>query len=179
MAHKKAGNIQTNKPIQPLSKRTTWWESMQKESLGLFPGRDEDDERLIYTLYMWSDREDALELEAFCDEYGIWRDWLWERGNRSPAVKKAIDRVKIRLAHKRRMGCLYKKLDNATVFRNLWRYDPEEAENDEREDSRKIKIAKAVAEAKAEAGKGHDGPINFTVTFPDSDKEKEDHARAA
>lgn len=169
MAKKEKGASSSN--IQLLPKMTDWAQTMRNEAFNQFPGSEEDEERIIYTLYCWSDRADALELESFCFEHGYWRDWLWNWGQRSEKVKQAIDRVKIRLAHRRRMGCLTKKFDNATVFRSLWRYDPEEAENDNREDERKIKVAAAVAKARVEADKGAGNEkINVIVTWPDAEQ---------
>ncbi len=116
------------KNIDPnlLTKKSSWWEAMATgNALELFPGREDWKERLIYTLNTWADRKDALALEGFCEEYKLHRDQLYEMRDNYPEIKKAVDRVKVRIGHKRRMGALFKQFDAGVVFKDMHRYDPE------------------------------------------------------
>ncbi len=111
--------------IEELSKNRTWQEMMDNESYQLFAGNHQRNERLIFTLYKWSESEDALDLTQFCMQYKIPRQSLYDIRDKYPEVRKAMDNVKLFLGCRKRVGAIKKIYDKEAVFKDMHKYDPE------------------------------------------------------
>jgi len=108
-----------------LSNSRTWIDFLDKETLSLYPGKDDWRQRLIYTMLKWSEKPTSLELMQFCMEYKIPRTTLKEWVNKYPEVKEAYDNIKLIIACHRRVGTMNKKLDGAYAYKDMHIYDPE------------------------------------------------------
>ena len=108
-----------------LSNSRSWMDFLSKETLSIYPGKDEWRQRLIYTLLKWSEKKDSLEIMQFCIEYKIPYRTLKEWVEKYPEVKEAYDDVKLALACHRRIGSMTKKLDGAYAYKDMHIYDPE------------------------------------------------------
>jgi hypothetical protein len=107
-----------------LSNSRTWVDFLSKETLNLYPGKDEWRQRLIYTLLKWSERKESLEIMQFCIEYKIPRSTLWEWVDKYPDVKEAYENAKLAVACHRRLGSMNKKLDGVYAYKDMHMYDP-------------------------------------------------------
>jgi len=123
-----AGNNKTQQysnDARELSNSRTWIDFLDKESLSLYPGKDDWRQRLIYTMLKWSEKATSLELMQFCLEYKIPRTTLNEWVNKYPEVKEAYSNIKLIIACHRRVGTMNKKLDGAYAYKDMHIYDPE------------------------------------------------------
>ncbi len=98
---------------------------ISQEVLNLFPEKAQWRERLRYTMLIWCDNKDALEIDQFCIEYNIPRRTLYSWRDKYPDIKETIDDVKLIIASRRRVYAMTKKVDGAYAYRNLHQYDPE------------------------------------------------------
>jgi hypothetical protein len=114
---------QTNVDDGLLSNKRSWNDVIDREFLALSPGRDDWRERLIRTLYAWSERSTSLEILQFCMEYKIPRTTLFEWAEKYPDIKKAYESVKLNVACHRRVGTMNKKLDGAYAYKDMHKYD--------------------------------------------------------
>lgn len=117
--------LQYSHDARELSNSRTWIDFLDKESLCLYPGKDEWRQRLIYTMLKWSEKQTSLEIMQFCMEYKIPRRTLKEWVDKYPEVKEAYDDMKLVLACHRRVGTMNKKLDGAYAYKDMHIYDPE------------------------------------------------------
>ncbi len=108
-----------------LSNSRSWMDFLCKETLSIYPGKDEWRQRLIYTLLKWSERKDSLEIMQFCIEYKIPYRTLKEWIDKYPEVQEAYKDVKLAVACHRRIGSMNKKLDGAYAYKDMHMYDPE------------------------------------------------------
>lgn len=108
-----------------LSNSRTWIDFLDKETLNLYPGRDDWRQRLIYTMMRWAEKSTSLEILQFCMEYKIPRMTLYEWTEKYPDVKDAYINMKLALACHRRVGTMNKKLDGAYAYRDMHMYDKE------------------------------------------------------
>ncbi|HWY34855.1 MAG TPA: hypothetical protein VNX68_09425 [Nitrosopumilaceae archaeon] len=111
--------------IEPLGKDCTYLDYMSDNSGRLFPEKDNWRQRLIHTMFEWTDGKDSWEIEQFCKEYKIPRTTLYFWRDKYPDIRKAIDEVKLILASSRRIGALTKRLDKDVVFKDIHKYDSE------------------------------------------------------
>lgn len=116
---------QSNTDSLELSKSRSWMDFLDRETLSLFPGKDDWRKRLIYTMLTWSENHSSLEVLQFCLEYKIPFRTLKEWVAKYPDVKDAYDDVKLSLACHRRVGAMNKKLDGAYAYKDMHCYDPE------------------------------------------------------
>ncbi len=128
MSKKESSN---KKPLQyigdalELSNSRSWMDFLNKESLSMYPGKDEWRQRLIYTMHKWSEKSSSLEVMQFCMEYKIPYRTLKEWVAKYPEIKEAYDDVKLAVACHRRLGSMNKKLDGAYAYKDMHIYDPE------------------------------------------------------
>lgn len=113
------------KHYRPLSNSQSWHEHLSKEAFMFFPEKDDWRKRLIYTMFVWAEKEGSLELEQFCLQYRLSRKTLYEWREKYTDIKDAVDEVKLILGSRRRIGAMTKKYDGNIVFRDMHRYDPE------------------------------------------------------
>lgn len=114
----------TNNDLE-MSKSRTWIDFLDKETLSLYPGRDEWRNRLIYTMHLWSEKSSSLEVMQFCLEYKIPYRTLKEWVDKYPDIKYAYENVKLAIACHRRVGSMNKKLDGTYAYKDMHTYDPE------------------------------------------------------
>jgi hypothetical protein len=120
-----AKTLQYSGDARELSNSRTWMDFLSKETLNIYPGKDEWRQRLIYTLLKWAEKQTSLEIMQFCIEYKIPRSTLWEWVDKYPEVKEAYNNAKLAVACHRRMGSMNKKLDGAYAYKDMHMYDPE------------------------------------------------------
>jgi hypothetical protein len=121
----KIKSYKNNKSTQILSNSQTWHKRISEEAFMLFPEKNSWRRRLIYTMFIWAEKEDSLELEQFCLQYKLSRKTLYEWREKHTDIKDAVDEVKLILGSRRRIGAMTKKYDSKTVFRDMHRYDPD------------------------------------------------------
>lgn len=114
----------TNNELE-MSNSRTWMDFLDKETLSLYPGRDEWRKRLIYTMHLWSEKNTSLEVMQFCLAYKIPYRTLKEWVDKYPEIKNSYDEVKLAIACHRRVGSMNKKLDGAYAYKDMHTYDPE------------------------------------------------------
>jgi hypothetical protein len=117
--------LQYSGDANSLSNNRTWMDFLDKETLSLYPGKDDWRKRLINTLLIWSERPASLELMQFCIEFKIPRSTLWEWVDKYPDIKAAYENAKLAVACHRRIGSMNKKLDGAYAYKDMHLYDPE------------------------------------------------------
>jgi|SRR5579872_4741339 len=98
---------------------------ISQEVLNLFPEKAQWRERLRYTMLIWCDNKDALEIDQFCIEYNIPRRTLYSWRDKYPDIKETIDDVKLIIASRRRVYAMTKNIDGVYAHKNLHLYDPE------------------------------------------------------
>jgi len=108
-----------------LSNSRSWTDFMDKDTLSVFCGRDEWRQRLIRTMYRWSEDPKSLEVMQFCIEYKIPYMTLREWEMKYPDIAEAYANIKRTIACHRRMGSMNKKLDGAYAYKDMHMYDPE------------------------------------------------------
>jgi len=108
-----------------LSNSRSWLDFMDEDTLSAFPGKDEWRQRLIKTMYQWSENPSSLEILQFCMAYKIPYNTLrnWEQAY--PDIGKAYKEVKLNIACHRRVGTMNKKLDGAYAYKDMHWYQPE------------------------------------------------------
>jgi hypothetical protein len=111
-------------PIRELSNSATWLDYMNPDADRFFPEKDSWRKKLCYTLHIWSLKNDALEIQQFCDEYKMSYQALISMVQRYEDIASAYADVKRRIAARKRIGAAHNKL-NITVFKDIHRYDPE------------------------------------------------------
>ncbi|HEY5267754.1 MAG TPA: hypothetical protein VII94_01315 [Candidatus Saccharimonadales bacterium] len=125
MAKKEVETSKSNTYSLELSNKRTWMDFIDKESLEMFPGRNEWRQKLIYTMFLWAEKSTSLEILQFCMEYKIpyttLKDWI----DKYPDIKQAYNNVKLAIACHRRLGSMNKKLDGAYAYKDMHIYDPE------------------------------------------------------
>lgn len=84
-----------NTDIKTLSKPRTWIESIESQSWIFFPEKQDWRNRLIHTMYEWSQLETSLELTQFCVEWKIPRRTFYDWRDAYQDIKNAIDEVKL------------------------------------------------------------------------------------
>lgn len=117
--------VHHNNRDQELSTSRTWIDFLDKETLNMYPGKDEWRQRLIYTLLKWSEKKESLEILQFCFEYKIPRRTLKEWVDKYPEVKSAYEDTKLALACRRRVRTMNKELDGAYAYKDMHMYDDE------------------------------------------------------
>lgn len=118
--------------IRPPVDSNHWTAMLNPDAHRFFPGVDQLRERLIYTLLEWARDPDHLDTTQFLSEYYIPPRRMNEWIQRYPDVKEAWEQARLLLAGHRRVGSMKRKLDPKSCFRDIYRYDPSEAEVDER-----------------------------------------------
>ncbi len=108
-----------------LSNSRSWVDYMDKDSLAMFPGKDEWRQRLIKTMYAWSEKPDSLEILQFCMEYKIPYGTLKEWDRIYPDIAEAYQAVKLNVACHRRVGTMNRKLDGTYAYKDMHWYQPE------------------------------------------------------
>jgi len=108
-----------------LSNCRNWRDFVDKESMGVYAGKDEWREKLIYTLLVWSERPTSLEIMQFCIEYKLPYMTLKEWIEKYPEIKEAYNNAKLVVACHRRVGSMNKKLDGAYAYKDMHVLDPE------------------------------------------------------
>lgn len=108
-----------------LSNSRSWMDFLDKETLGVYAGKDEWREKLIYTLLKWSEKQTSLEIMQFCLEYKIPYTTMKEWIEKYPDVKQAYNNAKLSIGCHRRIGSMNKKLDGAYAYKDMHIYDPE------------------------------------------------------
>jgi len=108
-----------------LSNTRSWQDQIDPHILALSPGKDEWRQRLIRTMYAWSDRSTSLEILQFCMEYKIPRTTLYQWSEKYPDIKHAYENMKLNIACHRRVGTMNKKLDGAYAYKDMHKYDSE------------------------------------------------------
>lgn len=98
---------------------------VKKESLLANPGRSEWRQRLINSMLIWAQSENALEIMQFCMEYKISYFSLREWVKKYPDLKEAYDYVKMMIACHRRTGSMLKRLDGNYAYKDMHMYDTE------------------------------------------------------
>lgn len=119
----KSGNITID--TRELSNSRSWQDFLDKETLAIYCGKDEWRERLIHTMYKWSERPASLEVLQFCMEYKIPYMTLREWERKYPDIGEAYKNMKLNIACHRRLGSMNKKLDGAYAYKDMHCYDPE------------------------------------------------------
>jgi hypothetical protein len=117
--------LQYSGDARELSNSRSWMDFLSKDTLSVYPGKDEWRERLIYTMLKWSEKTTSLEIMQFCIEYKIPRRTLREWIDKYPEVKEAYEDVTLAIACHRRIGSMNKKLDGAYAYKDMHVYDPE------------------------------------------------------
>ncbi len=125
MAKKPVENSNPNVDNGLLSNSRSWTDFMDQSTLEVFCGRDEWRQRLIRTMYSWSERSTSLEVLQFCMEYKIPYGTLREWDRRHPDISTAYQAMKLNIACHRRLGSMNKKLDGAYAYKDMHMYDPE------------------------------------------------------
>lgn len=108
-----------------LSNTRTWVDFLDKETLSIYPSRDDWRQRLIYTMAKWSEKSTSLELLQFCMEYKIPRTTLYQWTEKYPDIKEGYENMRLALACHRRVGTMNKKLDGAYAYKDMHMYDKE------------------------------------------------------
>jgi hypothetical protein len=112
--------------LETISKDCDYLDYLSHNSGRLFPEKDSWRQRLRYTMLKWSENPNSVELDQFCIEYQIPRSTLYFWRDKYPEIKQTYDDVKLILASRRRVGALQRKYDKDVVYRDLYKYDPEE-----------------------------------------------------
>jgi hypothetical protein len=115
--------LQYSSDERELSNSRTWIDFLDKETLFLYPSKDEWRQKLIYTMMKWSENETSLEVLQFCMKYKIPRTTLQEWIKKYPEVEDAFSNMKLSLACHRRVGTMEKKLDGAYAYKDMHVYD--------------------------------------------------------
>lgn len=108
-----------------LSSNRSWIDFLDKESLSLYPEKDNWRKKLIHTMLTWSDDSNALEIMQFCIQYKIPRRTLLEWVEKYPDIRRGYEDMKLALASHRRVGSMIKKLDGTYAYKDMHIYDPE------------------------------------------------------
>jgi len=124
---KKESLKNTNSTSDPreLSNSRSWSDFVDKETIEIYCAKSEWRERLIYTMYKWSEKPTSLEVLQFCMEYKIPYMTLREWERKYPDIGQAYTNLKLNLACHRRLGSMNKKLDGAYAYKDMHIYDPE------------------------------------------------------
>lgn len=109
----------TNTVPLELSKTHDWHE----QSLMLFPDKDAWRARLNYSMVKWAEEPSSLEIGQFCIAYKIPVPTLAEWVKKYPDVAAAFKNMKLILASHRKVGCMTKRLDYASCFKDMHTYD--------------------------------------------------------
>lgn len=102
-----------------LTKSSRWEDFLAKETLMQNPGREEWRQRLISTMLKEAAESDILEVMEFCLAYKINERKMRAWSEDYPDIKEAYEHMKLILASKRRIGCMRKKLDSYSSFRDI------------------------------------------------------------
>jgi hypothetical protein len=103
-----------------------WLERLPGQARNLFPGKNEWEKRLAWTLVEWADEERAYELEQFFWKYRIQRRNFNAQVERSPYLTNIVETVKIQLGSRKRIGALEGKLTPSMAMRDQHMLDPEQ-----------------------------------------------------
>lgn len=139
-------SLKTLKPTTDdglLSKTRTTADFIGDDSVLNNPACDKWRTRLINTILHFADQPTSIEMEQFCSEYKIHRARLFYWSKSYPDVKKAVNMARLMLASRRRVGCMTKKLDTYTSYRDIHLLDPKEIKVNAYHDDRKKKIEDA------------------------------------
>lgn len=123
---KKKINKQTNIFPREINKDCQWLELLPEAARQLYPGKDEWEKRLAWTLLEWADEERAYELEQFFWKYRMQRRNFNAQVERSAFLSNTVETVKIQLASRKRIGALEGKLTPAMAMRDQHMLDPEQ-----------------------------------------------------
>lgn len=124
-ANKSSQTLQYSGNANELSNSRNWMDFLSKETLAIYPGKDEWRERLVYSLLSWSEKKESLEIMQFCIEYKIPYSTMKEWVEKYPDVKEAYNNAKLVLASHRRVGTMNKKLDGVYAYKDMHVLDPE------------------------------------------------------
>lgn len=113
------------KPITTLTKNRTWEDFLNKESILIFPQKDDWRKRFMLTMLEWSQQDDSLEIIDFLVQMKVTRSNFYEWLTKYPDLKEGYEQVKLIIASRRRTGALLKKYDKEMVMKDIHRYDHE------------------------------------------------------
>lgn len=125
MKKKNTQSSQPNTEILPLAKNRTWIELIDAASYNMFPEKDDWRRRLMYTLFLWAEEEESLQLQDFCTQYKIPRSTLYEWRDKYNDLGEVVNQVKLILGARRLKGALKKDFDKEVVFKDIHKLDPE------------------------------------------------------
>lgn len=80
-------------------------------------------ERLAEQLYEWSQKKDSFRINDFYDDHGINPSDYYRFCGYCPQLQSAHELALRRIASRREIGALTRKLEPSTVFRSLAYYD--------------------------------------------------------
>lgn len=118
-------NTHHNSTFQGISNSRSWVDFLDKESLLLFPAKDDWRKKLAFTMIKWAEKKSSLEIMEFCIEYKIPRRTLLEWVEKYEDIKQVYEDMKLILASHRRVGSMRRKLDGQYAYKDMHVLDPE------------------------------------------------------
>jgi hypothetical protein len=125
MKKKIAKTPHSSTPPVLLSKGLDWNDYLHPQSFLHDPSRDGYINRLIYSMYVFFDDEDKLELEEFCQVHRLNVETfrLWRKADQQLA--KEVENIKRYLAVRRRKQVMQFKLKESAAYKDMHTLDPE------------------------------------------------------
>lgn len=122
----KKANKTSTIPME-ISRSHDW---LDNQSFIFFPEKADWRKRLIFSMLKWAEDKEALEIGQFCIAYKISKHTLREWVIKYPDVADAYKQMKYMIASHRKVGCMTKKLDYTSCFKDMHNYDEEWIEVD-------------------------------------------------
>lgn len=113
-----------NIELSELSNTRTWSDFINNDSFMEFPGKDDYNKRLAFTLMQWADKPESLEMIDFMTERKMSPRTMYEWIAKYPELKYAWDYAKLIVASRRRKGALKKIYSETVAFRDMHVLDP-------------------------------------------------------
>ncbi len=114
-----------NTDVNEISNGRTWMDFLDKETLQLYPGRDDWRKRLIYTMLKWAENKKSIEVLQFCMKYKIPRQTLYDWTKQYPDIGEAYQNMKLLISCNRKVRSMEKELDKDSAYRDMHVLDPE------------------------------------------------------
>ena len=112
--------VKTNTVPLEISKNHNW---LDNQAFIFFPEKADWRNRLCYSMIKWAEDSNSLEIGQFCILYKVsyWtlREWVAQY----PEVAQAYRNMKYLIASHRKVGCMTKKLDYTSCFKDMHTYD--------------------------------------------------------
>lgn len=108
-----------------ISNSRNWMDYLDKETLQLYPGKDEWRKRLAYTMLKWAESKKSIEVLQFCMKFRIPYRTLKEWIDKYPDIKEAYEDMKLLISCNRKVRSMEKELDKDCAYKDMHILDPE------------------------------------------------------